>query len=180
MTTEPLRPLEKIRPQETTSNEEFLIPENDASPEESAPIIQPERPVAAEPRIKKEVSFEDSSFVQKLKLQKQKKTPPIPPPAQPKDELAKKVEAVLSEGLEEMYAALPPVKKVEFRLRGEETASAIRQVLQKTHINLKKIFKLLMSWLKILPGVSIFFLEKEAKIKTEKIIELEKEKNNLP
>ena len=36
----------------------------------------------------------------------------------------------------------------------------------------KKIFQLILEWLKLLPGINRFFLEQEAKIKTDRIIHL--------
>ena len=36
----------------------------------------------------------------------------------------------------------------------------------------RKILKLIRSWLKLIPGVNKFFLEQEAKIKTDKIVDL--------
>jgi hypothetical protein len=47
-------------------------------------------------------------------------------------------------------------------------------------VSTKKIFVLIRAWLKIIPGVNRFFLEQEAKIKTDKILfvtEEEKKRN---
>ena len=44
--------------------------------------------------------------------------------------------------------------------------------MQQTKIQVKKIFILIISWLKIIPGVNKFFLEQEAKIKADRILDL--------
>lgn len=92
----------------------------------------------------------------------------------PRDELTKKVEKILSDGLEESFAKLPPVIQQEFKLKGEQTAGKIRELLNATKIQVKKIFRLILEWLSLLPNVNKFFLEQEAKIKTDKIIVLKK------
>ena len=62
----------------------------------------------------------------------------------------------------------------EFKLKGEQAASQIRELLKSAHIKVKKILRLILDWLRMLPGVNHFFLEQEAKIKTDKIIALKK------
>ena len=39
-------------------------------------------------------------------------------------------------------------------------------------IKIKKIFSLLLAWLRMLPGVGVFFLEQDANIKADKILAL--------
>ncbi|MFA7314483.1 MAG: hypothetical protein WC025_00945 [Candidatus Magasanikbacteria bacterium] len=95
-----------------------------------------------------------------------------------KDEITLKIEKVMEDGLEDAYKELTPVQQQEFKIKGEETAWKIRQVLKKTKVKIKEIFKLLLDWLKLLPGVNRFFLEQEAKIKADKIISLNKFTNN--
>ncbi|OIO20269.1 MAG: hypothetical protein AUJ23_00640 [Candidatus Magasanikbacteria bacterium CG1_02_32_51] len=95
-----------------------------------------------------------------------------------KDEVTLKIEKIMEDGLEDAYKELTPIQQQEFKIKGEETAWNIRQVLKKTKIKIKEIFKLLLDWLKLLPGVNKFFLEQEAKIKADKIISLNKFSNN--
>ena len=106
------------------------------------------------------------------------------PVAPPKDRLLQDIESAMQDGLEDAYRQLPPNKRAEFKVRGEKTAASIRVLLQAAHTNFKKIFQLLFDWLKLLPGVSRFFLEQEAKIKTDKILAAADEehhrKNPLP
>jgi len=93
-----------------------------------------------------------------------------------KDPDYQKIEEILASGLEDLYANLPAAKKKEFKEKGEETAGKIYFLLQKTKVKVKKIIKLIKNWLKIIPGVNKFFLEQEAKIKADKIMELKEKK----
>ncbi|HAU66705.1 MAG: hypothetical protein UT30_C0007G0036 [Candidatus Uhrbacteria bacterium GW2011_GWF2_39_13] len=86
------------------------------------------------------------------------------------DRLEEEIEDILEEDLKDLYLSLPPKKQAEFRLKGEEIRSRIRQLTSSVKINAKKIFQLIRSWLKVIPGVNRFFLEQTAKIKTDKIL----------
>lgn len=99
-----------------------------------------------------------------------KPRPAVPAPA--KDAVMVKIEKIMEEGLNDSYQRLSPVAKQEFKLKGEQTASQIRELLKGTHVKVKKILRLILDWLRMLPGVNHFFLEQEAKIKTDKIIAL--------
>ena len=114
---------------------------------------------------------EKKPLVEKLNLLKKPKNIPLPRKIA-KDPTMLKVEKIMEEGLREAYEKMSPVAKQEFKIKGEETAEKIGQLLKKTHIQVKKIFTLIFEWLKIIPGVNYFFLEQEAKIKTDKIIAL--------
>lgn len=92
----------------------------------------------------------------------------------PRDEITVKVEKILEEGLNDSFQRLSPIAKQEFKIKGEQTASQIRELLKSTHVKVKKIFRLILDWLRMLPGINRFFLEQEAKIKTDKIIALKK------
>ncbi len=99
-------------------------------------------------------------------------------PVQPKakiDRLAKEIESILSENLTDIYLAMPPDKQQEFKTKGEETASKVRELVRAVKVNAKKIFQLIRDWMKIIPGVNRFFLEQEAKIKTDKILLISEE-----
>ena len=108
----------------------------------------------------------------KVSLPKIKKKPALP--VIPRDETTMKVEKILAEGLEEDYKKLPPIVQQEFKLKGEQTASKISELLKTTRIKIKNIFRLILEWLSLLPNVNRFFLEQEAKIKTDRIINLKK------
>jgi len=87
-----------------------------------------------------------------------------------KDEVVQQIENILSEDLTDMFLKMSPQQQEEFRAKGEETASKIRVLMSSAKVNVKKILLLITDWLKMIPGVNKFFLEQEAKIKTDKIL----------
>jgi len=85
----------------------------------------------------------------------------------------KQIEKVLEEDLGEIYNNLTPSEQKIFKIKGEETARSIFQlVYHKTKVKVKKVVKLIKNWLKSVPGINKFFLEQEAKIKADKIVAL--------
>jgi len=75
---------------------------------------------------------------------------------------------------------MPDYLKKEFKRKGEETASKIEKIIHSVKVKIKEILHLIKEWLKIIPGVNKFFIEKEAEIKTRKILNLhKKEKEDL-
>lgn len=102
-------------------------------------------------------------------------TPLVAPP--PKSQSLVKIEKILEEDLEDFYFSMPPEQQKAFKEKGEETASAIAKMVMAGRAVAGKILKLIRAWLKLIPGVNKFFLEQEAKIKTDKIVNMaEKEK----
>ena len=123
---------------------------------------------SAEMETREEGFLDDAIQGLKQKLLKKKPKPVIRP--QHKDDLTIQMEHIMEEGLEDAYKELTPVQRQEFKMKGEETATKIRQLLRATHIKVQKIFQLLLQWLKMLPGISRYFLEQEAKIKLDKML----------
>ena len=80
------------------------------------------------------------------------------------------IEGVLAEGMDQAYLSLTEAKRREFRSQGEQTARAIQDLLSHGKATVNKIRALIMKWLQLIPGVNRFFLEQEAKIKTDKIL----------
>lgn len=151
--------LEKIKTSEGNTPQterEVVMPESEQTQEQP---IQELTPIEIQPEIK-------------LVTQKEqpKKAKPIIP--QVKDEMTQKIEKIMEEDLKDAFLELTPVQKQEFKIKGDEVLGKIRLLMNKTKINIKKIIKLLLSWLKILPGINKFFLEQEAKIKADKILAL--------
>ena len=95
-----------------------------------------------------------------------------------KDKVYQKVESILEEDLEDMYHQLPLEKQSEFKAKGEETTGKIQEMVKSTHVKARKIVHWIKSWLKMIPGVNKFFLEQEAKIKTDKILDLAEEETS--
>lgn len=101
--------------------------------------------------------------------------PTVAQVAVPRDELTKQVERIMEEDLVEAFQQLSPIAQQEFKMKGEQTARKIRDLMKGASLKVKKIFSLILEWLKMLPGINRFFLEQEAKIKTDRIIALHKE-----
>lgn len=93
------------------------------------------------------------------------------------DQKFKKIEGILEEDLGEVYFNLSLEKKEEFKTKGEETTIKIINLLSKPKVKIKKIISLIRDWLRIIPGINIFFLEQEVKIKADKIIDEASKKN---
>lgn len=84
----------------------------------------------------------------------------------------KEIESVLEKDMAEIYMNLSQEKKIEFKIKGEETAREINNLLQKTKVKIGDIIRLIKNWLAIIPGVNKFFLEQEAKIKADEIMKM--------
>lgn len=120
---------------------------------------------------KQEGFLDETIDTLRTKLRKSSKKKPTPMP-QVRDELTVKVEKIMEEGLVDAFKELNPIERQEFKMKGEETALKIRELLKATHVKIKKIFKLLFEWLRMLPGINRFYLEQEAKIKADKIFSM--------
>lgn len=82
------------------------------------------------------------------------------------------IDNILSEGLNEIFLKMTPPEQQKFKLKGDETVQKINILLGKTRVQINKILNLIRAWLKLVPGINKFFLEQEAKIKTDKIMNL--------
>ena len=89
--------------------------------------------------------------------------PVIPP-------LRQAVEKIMADGLDEYYARLDPPMQTTFKHVGEQTATQISVLLDESKVQVRKILDLLVSWLRLLPGVNSLFIEQEAKIKADELL----------
>lgn len=92
-----------------------------------------------------------------------------------KDQVTVEVENILEKDLKDIYSSLPDNLRPVFKTKGEETAQAISEMIKKASLRLGEVMDLILAWLKIIPGVNKFFLEQEAKIKTDRIFALSQE-----
>ena len=98
---------------------------------------------------------------------------PVPVKSSPAtDSISKEVESVLSENIATIYKNLPADRKKAFKLKGEQITDQIVHMIRSGILQVKKILGIIRDWLEMIPGVNAFFLEQEAKIKTDKIQEL--------
>jgi len=100
--------------------------------------------------------------------------PPVTPvtAAPAKDQVLQNIETILEEDLEQIYFSMNSAQQKQFKKQGEKAAIKIMDLLKKAHVNIKKIINVIREWLKLIPGINRFFLEQEAKIKADKIIEI--------
>lgn len=153
-------------------------PEEPRSPQRER-LILPEKRSETEAHKEttpKEKPGGESDLKKLFSLPRLRKAPPTIP--QVRDAVTLRVEKIMEEGIADAYARLSPVQQQEFKIKGEETAIKIRDLLRATHVKVKKVFQLILEWLRMLPGINRFFLEQEAKIKTDRITALDKQQTN--
>ncbi len=93
-----------------------------------------------------------------------------------KDDATIQIEKIMEEGLGALYASLPDSAKPKFKQKGEEAATEIAVMVRTLKIQVARVLKLLRDWLLTIPNLNRFFLEQEAKIKTDRILELIEER----
>jgi len=143
------------------------------------PALQPELPPTPEqqsesPKIEK-LTQQPSTQDRSVSLSDQ---PTAGGPVLPKNKNPQliEIESILSDGLDQAYISLTMAKRQEFRAQGEILAHTLQIMLERGKINIKKIRRLIMKWLRVIPGVNRYFLEQEAKIKSDRLVELALEK----
>ena len=97
---------------------------------------------------------------------------PAAPVRPQKDPELMRVERTLEDGLGDIYVAMPKAARQRFKLKGEAVAVTLRTMIASAKISAKKVLALIRDWLKMIPGVNRYFLEQEAKLKTDRILEL--------
>jgi len=102
------------------------------------------------------------------------------PAVDPMVQRYQRIEQILEEDFGEIYNNLSPQEQKLFKIKGEEAARSIFQlVYHKSKVKVKKIIKMIKEWLKTIPGINKFFLEQEAKIKADKIVALIEEDKKI-
>lgn len=82
----------------------------------------------------------------------------------------KKVENILASGMEQAFLTMDVATQAKFKIKGEETAKKISTLMQKSKLKAKEVVNLILEWLRIIPKVNKFYIEQEAKIKTDHIM----------
>jgi len=107
--------------------------------------------------------------------QKDTSTPAPSPVA--KSARLKQIETVMQADLADLYLSMNKRQQTIFKTAGESTARQIESILTIGKSVFQKIFSALKKWLQLIPAVNRFFIEQEAKIKTDKIIANNSPKN---
>jgi hypothetical protein len=89
-----------------------------------------------------------------------------------KSQLQDKYEEVMADGLGDVYHTMTPAQQEKFRKRGEEIAKVIEELTVHLKLTARKVIELIRAWLKMIPGINRYFLEQEAKLKTDEIMKL--------
>ncbi|MFH1235574.1 MAG: hypothetical protein V1685_01385 [Parcubacteria group bacterium] len=84
----------------------------------------------------------------------------------------KAVETILEENLQAVFKTMDANQQNEFKQQGEVTARKLVILMSAVKFRVKEITRAIVRWLRFIPGVSNFFVEQEAKIKTDKLVEL--------
>jgi hypothetical protein len=108
--------------------------------------------------------------------QAQAGTKKTPHKAFQKTVVLKQIESVLQDDLEEIYFNMDEAHRNLFKAEGERVSKEIEHVVTTGQNIAMKVLELIKGWLKLIPGVNKFFLEQEAKIKTDKIINIHSKK----
>ena len=90
------------------------------------------------------------------------------------------LEEILSNGMTDLFLALPPDRKQAFKDGGEEAARKIQHLIGHGKATARRIFDIIRHWLRGLPMINRFFLEQEAKMKTDEIVDyVERKMGNI-
>ena len=81
-------------------------------------------------------------------------TPPatMPLPINTEEQQLKQIESVLSEGLHDIFIALPPAEQQKFKVAGEIAAREVSGLLAQVKVKLDAVIAVLKKWLGTLPG----------------------------
>lgn len=101
--------------------------------------------------------------------------PVVQAAVQDKDEVTKKIETLLEEGMKEVFQDMPPEAQARFQKKGEEVAEEIGVMVKGFKVKVKLVLELVRSWFLTIPGVNKYFLEQEAKIKTDSVLSYAKD-----
>jgi hypothetical protein len=145
--------------------ESNLLPETPETRVEQSPDTAAETPEGQE-SVSVEQTLEQEAPVSAPEVHEA----PVAQPAAVKDEMLQGVESILSADLTEIYLNLPKEKRPAFKLKGEQVAHQVKQMLESGKAQAYKILDLILGWLRMIPGVNRFYLEKDAEMKTKRLL----------
>jgi hypothetical protein len=173
-------------------------PTSGTAPFEGAPVLEtPQAPEEPSP-LELDVQLEQQAEKQETKENFLEQAPQvvvggsastIPPDqtgtvtgvqAPVKDEVVIEVEKILEDGLATYFGTMPDDAKARFKGKGDEIAIVIADMVRKYKVKVKRVVRLVHDWLLTIPGVNKFFLEQEAKTKTDRILDLEETYHKPP
>ena len=93
-------------------------------------------------------------------------------PVVPDDEVIVEVEKILEDGLGDYVESMPEEARKRFLTKGRDVSIQIAVMVRGLKVELHRTILLIRDWLLTIPGVNRYFLEQEAKIKTDNIVAL--------
>ena len=87
----------------------------------------------------------------------------------PKSITLRKIESILEDDLDDVYFRLDAAHQRLFKEEGERASRQIEAVLATGKSIAVKVLAIIKKWLQVIPGINKFFIEQEAKIKTDQI-----------
>ncbi len=162
MPTDELKPMPESKLDKALEN----IPEIEPSKKEVLPT--PEKPSESEVKEKEGRIGEKAAAASAAAATK-------PALSAKKSKKLQDIEKILSEDLDELYFNLPPHEQQRFKESGEQAARRIEALMGAVKVKVKEVFRLIRDWMALIPGINKFFVEQEAKIKTEKILGIKDE-----
>jgi len=87
----------------------------------------------------------------------------------PKSLTLRKIESILEDDLSDIYFNLDTAHQRLFKEEGERASRQIEAVLATGKSVAVKVLAIIKKWLQFIPGINKFFIEQEAKIKTDQI-----------
>lgn len=159
----------------SSAKPELLKPELVLPPDENQ--IEADRKTQENLAESKDVFLEEPTEMEKAPVTKIIEGQPVtaapaPAPAVPADEVTLSVEKIMEDGLGSYYTKLTPEAQQKFKVKGEEAAKELAGMVRGLNVKFKRALQILRDWLLCIPGINKFFLEQEAKIKVDRIIEL--------
>lgn len=163
--------------------ERFLGPKKEKQPAVTVELAQPEQQPTQEVGVSREQEVTRTAEQQTVGVKvKSKTSTPVQPqpqaPLAPKTQTRKEIEEVLSDGLIPLYQSMTPDEQVKFRNAGDAAAAKIEVMVTTFKATAKKIVDIIRVWLLNIPRVNNLFLEQESKLKTDKILDLQKKLKN--
>lgn len=161
-------PSQQIHAQEVASQQEVASDVQEISQKQEINNEQQEQVITPEQINQQQESSHPSSdtIIKPTPQAKQVIIPHV------KDALTNQIEKIMESGLVDAFKEMTPIQQQEFKVKGEQVAMQVKELLSKSKVKVKKIYELLVSWLQIIPGISRFFIQQEAKIKADKLLAL--------
>lgn len=180
---QPIQAQPEKAPEPAPQSEPTLQPAPEAGPQFDQQVEQVKRPESADDMQQEQPrKQEDEGKLRKRRRKKQQDDDQQTPAAQQptaqvpeaKTPERMEIEKILSDGMSELYQTMTPQQQEAFRLKGDETATAIEQMVHNLKASTRKVVSLIRDWLQLIPGVNKYFLEQESKLKTDEIVKYQR------